>query len=364
MIPWTRAVYVTLAIVLSFGAALAGEKGAYYYELDAQVLSTITETDVGTITTVRSVDGSVTATLVSADKTTSQLSVDSRGALRVTIRDAGRKEKVFRGQALDGSLDWAANQLRVLYSDAQRSTRGVMTQDGGFHRLIVPGRRGIASQAVAVDDDAVRRVTTRFTEVVAMSVRHPEGLYDPKVPAFTAVIRDAGTGEEMARMAWFEIDQVLKWATPDEKNYAVTAEAIGGWKFHPTLSWANLQLFVFKKAPPAPPSKDGEGPDVVALDTIGCDGLHWLDDTIFRECCDRHDACYEKNGCTWKSWWFQGSWRCIKCNIEALICFLTLSGAGDDIIREPGGGDGSCQWSNTGCPAYCATCSGGPGGGL
>ena len=33
----------------------------------------------------------------------------------------------------------------------------------------------------------------------------------------------------------------------------------------------------------------------------GCDGLHWLDGTVFRYCCDVHDLCYAKVGCTYRA---------------------------------------------------------------
>ena len=56
----------------------------------------------------------------------------------------------------------------------------------------------------------------------------------------------------------------------------------------------------------------------------GCDDLHWLDNSVFRFCCDEHDRCYEKAGCTSKSWWkVWTSWLCDFCNAEAVRCFLT-----------------------------------------
>ena len=56
----------------------------------------------------------------------------------------------------------------------------------------------------------------------------------------------------------------------------------------------------------------------------GCDGLHWLDGSIFRPCCDIHDRCYEKNGCTWKSWWeWWSGWKCVGCNAGLTLCITT-----------------------------------------
>ena len=56
----------------------------------------------------------------------------------------------------------------------------------------------------------------------------------------------------------------------------------------------------------------------------GCDGLHWLDRTVFRPCCDVHDRCYRKNGCGASSWWlWWSSWQCNSCNTYAFFCFAT-----------------------------------------
>ena len=57
-------------------------------------------------------------------------------------------------------------------------------------------------------------------------------------------------------------------------------------------------------------------------DTVGCDGLHWLDNSSLRPCCDDHDMCYETNSCTAASWNpFNSSWECTNCNINVVACF-------------------------------------------
>jgi hypothetical protein len=61
---------------------------------------------------------------------------------------------------------------------------------------------------------------------------------------------------------------------------------------------------------------------VLHADEPGCDGLHWLDGTIFRFCCDVHDACYAKYGCSSRSWWqVWSSWSCNMCNFWVVDCF-------------------------------------------
>ena len=59
------------------------------------------------------------------------------------------------------------------------------------------------------------------------------------------------------------------------------------------------------------------GPALVLVDD-----LHWLDGTVLRFCCDVHDLCYEKYGCTSSSWWrVWSSWTCNSCNAGAIWCF-------------------------------------------
>ena len=58
----------------------------------------------------------------------------------------------------------------------------------------------------------------------------------------------------------------------------------------------------------------------------GCDNLHWLDNTIFRPCCDIHDRCYAKYGCSAQTWWqWWSSWKCDYCNMAVVWCFETVS---------------------------------------
>jgi hypothetical protein len=116
---------------------------------------------------------------------------------------------------------------------------------------------------------------------------------------------------------------------------------LGGWTFVPDLAWANVQTYAFHyfhtlvntqgfvaaTAPAARPwlrrLVDAVAPTLHANEP-GCDGLHWLDGSIFRPCCDIHDRCYEKYGCSWKSWWeWWSGWKCVACNAGLTICIAT-----------------------------------------
>lgn len=64
----------------------------------------------------------------------------------------------------------------------------------------------------------------------------------------------------------------------------------------------------------------------VFFDEPGCDNLHWLDDTVYRPCCDDHDRCYRYYGCAQWSWWYwETLWGCTQCNLEVVQCFSDIS---------------------------------------
>ena len=111
-----------------------------------------------------------------------------------------------------------------------------------------------------------------------------------------------------------------------------------GWGFAPDTTWVNLQTialhhfktlvakngFVARNCDAPQPSRMVQFfmPTVHANEP-GCDGLHWLDGTIVRGCCDDHDRCYAKDGCTQQSWWrFWSSWTCDFCNAAVVSCFV------------------------------------------
>jgi hypothetical protein len=84
----------------------------------------------------------------------------------------------------------------------------------------------------------------------------------------------------------------------------------------------------------------------------GCTGLHWLDDTIFRECCDTHDRCFEEDYrsgdcCEAWSWFFPLPWwQCARCNFSVVRCFVTRT------LEQEG------QWSPSCAPTdLCERCS-------
>jgi hypothetical protein len=235
------------------------------------------------------------------------------------------------------------------------------------------------------------RVTMDFGDFVTDSFR------DPVVPpnmrqtgtaysTFHTVLRDAA-GQDIGILRWFDEQQVLVWRINNLGAYGeglVTPkrlERIGGWPFIPDMVWSGIQALAFRDSALRSQSRDlarmkslrvttlGLLPKINSCDGLpdGCTGLHFLDGTVYQDCCDQHDICYEYNppdGCcsAW-SWIFPNSWHCLTCNIEVVYCFLTtsLSGGGGSGGGGLRGGDGGCSTGGTTawCPPECFSCTSG-----
>jgi hypothetical protein len=165
-------------------------------------------------------------------------------------------------------------------------------------------------------------------------------------------------GARVGRMTYHPKRRELAFDFPGLTKGLFTQESlkrIGGWRFTPTMAWMNIQALAFYQFHSAVKAKqavradwlirpqpnwfwkawEAVFPTVYAQD--GCTDLHYLDNTIYRPCCDRHDACYAKSGCDRYSWlWpFGGSWSCVPCNVVAVMCFLGVGHETDGHIWYP-----------------------------
>jgi hypothetical protein len=296
--------------------------------------------------------------------------------------------------------------------------------DGHLRRSRKALGRGVSAGQLAA---RIVGVETEFADLV---VRAELDKHDkPKATGkridyskFTATILNPRTGARRGFVRWFDTAQVLTWKIEGGSQGAILPDRLpGGWTFTPTMAWANVQAYQFATqatrtlepvdplaaafrgvfgrpaamplaqlaravAPvpalalasagttPLPDSlpglgiwqRAGFGGTAAAFNEPGCDNLHWLDGSIFRACCDRHDRCYETNGCNAGSWWwpFAGSWSCEKCNAAVVYCFCTLSnpaycggGAGGSNPGDGGSDGGGCTSVAGGfCPIECQSC--------
>lgn len=235
----------------------------------------------------------------------------------------------------------------------------------------------LRSGARSVDETPLR-VIMDFGDYTTESLRDPLVKVTERVPGvsystFHTILRDPA-GAQIGILRWYEREQTLTWRVDGVRGTITpaTLAKIGGWKFTPDMVWAGVQALVFHDSYER--VKQTDKPDIASLgddpaqltcdgQPDGCTGLHWLDGTVYRACCDQHDMCFEYNPpdgcCTAWSWIFPTSWHCFSCNMQVIYCFLTTGGGGGG-GSDPcpgGGGGGECSYDSTGyCPPECRMC--------
>ena len=236
------------------------------------------------------------------------------------------------------TLDWSGRQAYALWKDLQRPEASNFEWRGSL----------IRPQGVSADEHerTALEVQTEWPDgVVAAAVRRTGSRRHAKtgrvIQGTSWVGRLKRDGRAIGSVEWREEEQVLTWSFPGLTEGYIDAdrlERIGGWPFKPDAEWLNVQSLAFHRfhtqmttsgqLAKQPPSAFGRVLGFI-MPTLhanqpGCDGLHWLDRTVFRPCCDMHDRCYEKRGCTWSSWWnWYNGWRCDQCNAAAVFCFFS-----------------------------------------
>ncbi len=237
------------------------------------------------------------------------------------------------------TLDWATLQAHALRRDGHPST---VQWQGRF-------ARSRAFKAGNLDDQADEVATEFEQDIVAKTIRVvPKPGENKRVSTLTRIY---DRGVEVGQIAWVPSEKLLIWDFKGLVKGAVNEETLktaGGWTFRPTMAWANVQGLAFYTFH-SKLKKDGTGSiarnpsehknwlqklsevvvQPISADT-GCDpgAMHYLDGTMFRSCCDRHDLCYARNvGCSGWSWWYPPRWRweCTACNAVAAVCFYSVS---------------------------------------
>lgn len=352
--------HVAIFLIISFSLvapALAQNirMGTTYSAFDSQIESLTTVWPDAAAITERTPDGTLVTNIISRDdRETLQVYIDKDG--QVAFQDHRFKEIHITRQPtdIDVTTDWVNLQAYALWKDLRKlppSATPYLSWRGDFLRseTLIPEKEGISFvQEMIASIDTVEAV---FPEVIASSMKVPatpekassKGQDKSTYATFSTTVADRQTGEPIGGALWFESTRVYSWNFGTITSGWLSDDRVpGGIPFNPNLSWSNIQSYAFWKLH----SELQKSHQLTTKNTVGCDGLHWLDNTIFRPCCDDHDRCYEKYGCTYKSWWFQGSWRCIGCNIGAVFCFTTagiFSDACHICCGDP-------------CPSQCLVC--------
>ena len=234
------------------------------------------------------------------------------------------------------TLDWASRQAYSLWKDRATGASQLEWQDG----LLRP--RGALRRDL---DGDISELHTEWangqTATASRAATRRNVTTGAAARGSSLMSRLRKDNAEVGSSRWYVEERVLAWSFPGLTEGYLDADrlkTIGGWPFTPDLAWANVQSFAFHHfhtlvATQGFVARRCQGwtekvlglvlPTVLANEP-GCDGLHWLDRTVFRPCCDVHDRCYRKNGCGANSWWqWWSSWQCNSCNTYAFFCFVT-----------------------------------------
>jgi hypothetical protein len=322
-----------------------GKKGDTYYWLESQTTRLTTRFADATVVAERGAGGEVRARVHDADgNEAASFSVRSNSVQYVAA--GSRSLQALNDSGERPTLDWANRQAYTLWKDRGAGTR--LSWQAGLMRPEGAPKRDLEREIVELNTEWAGGLAVRtrrganlkfaFTDTGSKKVRNLAG------DALTA--RLTRQGVEVGSSAWFVQDKLFMWNVPNLSQGYFSADQLkdfGGWPFVPDAAWVNLQTIAFYHFKTQIDEKGfvarndgvcGPGGASVAHKLLnffaptvhanepGCDGLHWLDGTIFRYCCDVHDFCYEKYGCSAHSWWqFWSSWRCDACNAWAAWCF-------------------------------------------
>jgi hypothetical protein len=346
----------TVAAGQRVGAA-PGQKGATYYSLEAQTSRLATHFVDGTIaSSERAIDGMVTTKLIDRDgNELHRLRVDrvDDATSVLSYLPVGASSRLAQiDKDVHATLDWTNQQSHKLHQDRVTADTKLEWR-GGLMR-----RAGIAPAGDADADRDVRQITTEWANglsatTVRVRAKGGDRVAGRPVEGDVLATKIARNGLQIGLANYFVNERTFAWKIDGVPDGSIAEEHLksrhGGWPFSPDMIWMNLQtlaLYQWKTAIDQRGfvAQNGSCPSrVPALvervanffvptahaNEPGCDGLHWLDGTIYRYCCDVHDFCYTKFGCsstTWWQWW--SSWTCDVCNGWTVGCFAGGGGLG------------------------------------
>jgi hypothetical protein len=259
------------------------------------------------------------------------------------------------------ALDWLNAQACSLARDVPATGRPIapsalIWRDGLYH----PRETG-PSPAMDVKQMSarVRRVTAdfpAFSVVTSVTDAAVKGTVARGAYAFESVVTPRNSNLVVGRVRWFPGEQILAFSYPDyTRSATIGPKNVGrALPFDPNPAWGTTQAYAFiyflqQRAM----ARDRAGLAAVAAirpwrelirrpavitasvrpsfrlaqaEGDGCTYLWWLNDTLYRPCCDSHDYCYTYGSCNWETWWaWTGlfpTWQCTTCNLAVVGCFF------------------------------------------
>jgi hypothetical protein len=418
--PWRVGVLFFCFAILVLSATAGAQNVDYgdaYHAIDRAAVYVTTWFDDAKITSIRRDHGSIETIIEDATAKVLARSVYRAGALDSTLIGLGQlvQYSATLSSTSSYSTDWFNKQLYVLWRDQNEAnhTPGMagrslpLTWHRGHLRLQDEINRERVLGMPDPVDAKPRALRTQFRGFHAYSERnlYPKRKKGIAYAAYTTRFYD-DSGNQLGLMRYYEKPRAVSWSfTNGQEGVAPEWRVPGGYKFDLNMAWASVQAMAFQQsrspdgtkviknkklvdASPWARFKTGLGraidaawqfvsPTLYAQSkpscdglSDGCTGLHWLDGSLFQDCCDQHDVCFEADctsPCTKWSWlWPFGQWDCAACNAQAVACFFTTAITGDfghdvpDITPESCRDGDPCSrcFASDWCPAECQTCDG------
>lgn len=325
-----------------------GRKGETYYALEAGAIRVTSRFADAVAVSERTFDGDLHTTLTeTSGNEIGRLTFDRIDGVNDIVRYApktGSAVQVFNEPSVRPTLHANGRQAYSLWKDQADGNQTFEWQTGLLRRANA-AMRDVEGETLEVQTEWSSGLTAKtFRRTVKENGLIPGRMLGSRV-LVTTLSRD---GVEAGIMNWFPESRVLIWNLPGLTKGYIAPEHLqqyGGWPFTPDMEWLNIQIaafhqfktqinkngFVARRQPGWSDRLLQFIAPTLAANEPGCDGLHWLDGTVYRFCCDVHDMCYSKIGCTVKSWWkFWESWRCDYCNMWVAECFMAGGGGWDD----------------------------------
>ncbi len=322
-----------------------GQKGATYYALEGQSTRVTTAFADGTTASAdRSFDGDIITTLKDVNgNELNRVRLDRRDGTNDVVQYLRFSEDPVQAvvdPSVHATLDWSNRQSHLLHRDKVTNGAGLRWRDG----VIRPDRAEPEGDELAT----VRSIETVWANGLSARTRRVPSkqgdVFDGKQirgdVLVTTLYRD---GMPIGTANYLTFERIFAWKIPGVTEGLISNDHLkaryGGWLFRPDMTWMNLQTlgmyqwkteinergFVGRTEKPTLLARVAGffAPALhAAPNEAGCDGLHWLDGSNYRFCCDIHDLCYEKYGCSSSTWWrVWSSWNCDRCNMDVVWCF-------------------------------------------
>lgn len=320
-----------------------GQKGATYFWLESQTKRLTTRFAGLTATAERDAYGKLNATLRdSAGNELGHFQVQRPDGIHDLLRYVDASGAVLQAggdPTVRPTLDWTNRQIYHLWKDNVDPASTIFEWRDGVMRRTGAGPRDAERDILELDTEWASGLSAKTVRKVATHLEAVKGRFVDGEALATSLAD--GNGSEIGVSYWYARARLYVWSIPALQTGGFIGPEhlqadFGGWPFTPDMAWMNLQAlgfhhfktlinqqrFVARVQPPRRGVLQFFAPTVLANED-GCDDLHWLDNSVFRYCCDEHDRCYEKAGCNSSSWWRVWSgWLCDFCNMEAVRCFL------------------------------------------